>query len=213
MGRDYSLSIAAIAAVLAAAVLAAAGCSGGKVSDKAAAPRQATLKITQFYTSPDVIAPGETVLLCYGVENAERVSIDPPVENVRPVLSRCVPAKPAQTTTYRLTAAGAGGTVTAAATVTVSNRKRPSEGGAAGAKPSSLSLFADHKTVKRGQPVVLCYQASGAAKVDIAPRTGTITLPVAGCITEQPAQTTTYVLTAEFGDRRQEKQEIEVRVE
>lgn len=208
MGRSIFLSIAVIAAVL-----AAAGCSGGKAVDKEAVPRQAAApRITQFYTSPDAIAPGESVLLCYGVENADRLSMEPAVENVRPVLSRCVPAKPAQTTTYTLTASGVGGTVSAVATVTVSNRMRPA-GDAAAAKPSSLSLFADHKTVRRGQPVVLCYQAGAAVKVDIAPRTGTIALPATGCITEQPAKTTTYVLTAEFGDRRQERQEIEVRVE
>ncbi len=207
MDRDYRLSIA-----VAALVLSSAGCSGDKVAEKSAAVRKPVPKITQFYTSPDRIAPGETVLICYGVENAEQVQMDPPLENVRPVLSRCLPAKPIATTTYTVTAISAEGRSSASATVVVDrNAKRNAT--AQGEKPSSLSFFADHKSVKAGQPVVLCYQAGTASKVDVQPRSASVSLPATGCITEQPVKTTKYVLSAEFSDGRHEKQEVEVRVE
>lgn len=207
MARDLKLSI-----IILAGLLSAAGCSNNKVAGKPAAAPKAPPRITQFYPSPEAIAPGETVLLCYGVENADQVQMAPPVENVKPVLSRCVPAKPKQTTTYTLTATGAGGTLAATVTVTVSGRVKTGREGEQ-PKPSSLSFFADHKIVKPGQPVTLCYQAGEASKVEITPRTGGVPLPANGCITERPANTTKFLLSAEFAGGRRETQQVEVRVE
>jgi hypothetical protein len=66
-----------------------------------------TLKILQFYASQGDVAPGQKVLLCYGVVNATVVRLDPPAEKVWPSMSRCFDVKPSKTTRYTLTAEGA----------------------------------------------------------------------------------------------------------
>ena len=69
------------------------------------------LKITQFY-APNVIHPGQTALVCYGVANAKSVRIDPAIESIAPSLSRCIQASPRKTSQYKLTAEdGAGHSV------------------------------------------------------------------------------------------------------
>jgi hypothetical protein len=61
------------------------------------------LAIQSFYGNA-VIRRGETALLCYGVANARRVTLEPQSSPVWPSYSRCVNVKPAKTTTYTLTA-------------------------------------------------------------------------------------------------------------
>jgi len=63
------------------------------------------LKILLFYAVPPVVARGESSQLCYSVANATTVTIDHGVEAIKPSLSRCVPIKPARSTTYTLSAA------------------------------------------------------------------------------------------------------------
>lgn len=67
------------------------------------------LKIISFYASPGMLARGERALLCYGVENATAVRLEPPVDRVWPSLSRCVEVAPNQDTRYTLTAQDAEG--------------------------------------------------------------------------------------------------------
>lgn len=67
------------------------------------------LKILGFYASPAVIRGGEKALLCYGVNNAATVAIDPPVGEIAPSLSRCMEVRPSSTTTYNFTASDAHG--------------------------------------------------------------------------------------------------------
>ena len=62
------------------------------------------VKILMFYSVPPSIRPGETAQVCYGVASAERVRIEPPVEDVWPSASRCVEVSPAESTVYRLIA-------------------------------------------------------------------------------------------------------------
>ena len=45
-------------------------------------------------------------MLCYGVDNAKAVRIQPPVDKVWPALSRCLAIAPFTATTYILTAEG-----------------------------------------------------------------------------------------------------------
>jgi hypothetical protein len=72
------------------------------------------LKILQFYVSPPAVPPGGKALICYGVLNAVKVEIDPPVEQLKPSLNRCFEVRPRATATYRLTAtAKSGAAVTA----------------------------------------------------------------------------------------------------
>src|SRR4051795_12339744 len=62
------------------------------------------LKVLMFYANPPVVQRGERGLLCYGVSiNAKEVHIDPPVDGVRPSISRCVEVRPGKDTSYTLT--------------------------------------------------------------------------------------------------------------
>ena len=85
-----------------------------------AEPGGTELKILQFYASPGELKKGKQAILCYGVENARAVRIDPPVEQLEPVRNRCFWVAPQRTTTYSLEAEGAGGRrVTASFTLQV----------------------------------------------------------------------------------------------
>ncbi len=83
-------------------------------------PADTTLKITQFYAAQQEARPGESVLVCFGVENANSVRIEPPIEQLLPLPSKCFPFAPQRTTTLKLVADGAnGGEVTASLTIKV----------------------------------------------------------------------------------------------
>jgi hypothetical protein len=67
------------------------------------------LKILSFSATPGAVRAGDRVVLCYGVNNAKDVRMDPAVDGVGPALSRCVEAHPRRTTEYTLTATDAAG--------------------------------------------------------------------------------------------------------
>lgn len=60
--------------------------------------------ILGFYANPGEVRRGEESQICYGVSNAKDVSIDPPVAQVWPSVSRCFEVTPQKTQTYTLTA-------------------------------------------------------------------------------------------------------------
>ena len=67
------------------------------------------LRISNFYASPGVIRPGGQATICYGVNGAKQVRIQPPVEEVWPALSHCLQVTARQDTEYTLTAEDATG--------------------------------------------------------------------------------------------------------
>jgi hypothetical protein len=67
------------------------------------------LKILDFYASPVTIHRGEHASICYGVNAAQTVRIDPPVEQLHPAVSHCFQVAPARDTEYQLTIADAAG--------------------------------------------------------------------------------------------------------
>ncbi|HZU26799.1 MAG TPA: hypothetical protein VFA04_14835 [Bryobacteraceae bacterium] len=67
------------------------------------------LKIVSFTATPAAVRAGERVALCYGVNNAKTVRIDPAVQGVWPALSRCVDVHPRRSTEYTITAEDAAG--------------------------------------------------------------------------------------------------------
>ena len=70
------------------------------------------LKILSFYVIPGAIRAGGHANICYGVNGARKVRLEPPVENVYPALTRCVQVSPRRDTEYKLVAEdGAGHTV------------------------------------------------------------------------------------------------------
>src|SRR5271157_3504534 len=67
------------------------------------------VKITQFYATAAEITDDDHNTICYGVENARTVRLDPPVEKLTPVLVRCFWVEPRHDTTYKLIAEGVDG--------------------------------------------------------------------------------------------------------
>src|SRR5258708_10134587 len=92
-------------AVAAGAVLS--GCAGPekRAEVPAAAPAEGA-RITQFYTTQAQVARGETALVCYGVQNAKAVWLEPPRHELSAALTRCVEVSPAADTNSKLTAGG-----------------------------------------------------------------------------------------------------------
>jgi len=64
--------------------------------------------ILSFY-GPIEVHRGDQAQICYGVSKAKTVSIDPPVAQMWPSVSRCFEIAPQKTTTYTLTAEDAQG--------------------------------------------------------------------------------------------------------
>jgi hypothetical protein len=67
------------------------------------------LAIRSLYVSPQLIHPGEKAQLCFDVDNAKTVTLDPPAGEVWPSHTRCLDLSPTKTTTYTLTITGANG--------------------------------------------------------------------------------------------------------
>jgi hypothetical protein len=67
------------------------------------------LRIMNFYASPGVIRPGSHATICYGVNGAKTVRIQPPVEEVWPAVSHCLQVTPRKDTEYKLIAEDAAG--------------------------------------------------------------------------------------------------------
>jgi len=67
------------------------------------------LAIRSLYVSPTLIHPGEKAQLCYDVDNAKTVTLDPPAGEVWPSHTRCLDLSPTKSTTYTLTITGANG--------------------------------------------------------------------------------------------------------
>jgi len=79
-----------------------------------------TLKILDFYASPGVIRRGEHANLCFGVNGAKSVRLEPAVEDLHPALSYCLQVAPRQDTEYKLIAEdGAGHSATQSARLKV----------------------------------------------------------------------------------------------
>ena len=187
--------------VAAAAVLS--GCAGPrKQADAPAAAPDEGVRITQFYTTQAQVARGTTALVCYGVENARAVWLDPPRHELSAALARCVEVSPAADTTYKLTAEGADGqAVTRELKVTV---------GAARAKIVNVNVSA--LQVKPGDLVSVCYTVENARAVTIDPigfhRAGA----ARGCTTDQPRKSTTYTISAVGAGGEKDQERVTVKV-
>jgi hypothetical protein len=187
------------ALLAAAAGCIATGCSHPETpKPKAAEP----VRITQLYTSASNVAKGEKALVCYGVENAKTVWLEPPRQELSAALARCVEVTPDATTTYTLTAEGADGkTVAQSLTVPV------------GPPPAKIvNVNVTSLQVKPGEPVEICYTVEGARSVTIEPVHYAGGSRAKGCVTDQPRKATTYVVTAigSAGDKDQERVTVRV---
>jgi hypothetical protein len=157
-----------------------------KLETKLEVPAPPPLRIAQFYASPPNPVKGQKILVCYGVENASEVRIEPPIERVWPSPSRCLDLKASRTVTYTLTAMRGSEKVSKSLTVRI------------GPPPVKIvELTINKQKVAPGEAVTVCYKAENASQILLRP--GTPSGPhtnETGCVADHPQRTTTYTLTA-----------------
>ena len=145
------------------------------------------LKITQFYSDPAVIRGTGKANLCYGVQGATTLTLDPPVEDIWPSMVRCFVVNPKVTTTYTLSAEdGRGAKVTQKTMIQV---------GPPTAKIVEVSINA--LTIEAGKSFAFCVRAINASSWKLS--AGQWRTPPdsrGGCAVDFPKQTTTYMITA-----------------
>ncbi len=162
----------------------------------------AAVRITQFYASPGTLPKGERAVICYGVENARSVRIEPPVETLKPALTRCFWIEPERDTTYRLFAAGADG---AEVTESLTVRVTP-------APPAILFVALSGREVSRDSPLTLCYGVKNVTSARLEP----LGMPLAAsermCIRIFPPTTLQYTLVAYGEGGRTDRERFRIRV-
>jgi hypothetical protein len=198
------------------AVLSLVGCSREAPPPAGNAPPPAIavapVKITHFYAGSKEIPDNQSVGLCYGVENARTVRLEPPVEPLKPGTNRCFYLTPDRTTTYRLAAEGFDGS-TATQSVTVKVRPSVVEPASPQARPGLFTLtFASTPEVSPGDAVTLCYGAPGAASVTMDPPVQELKPAARFCFQVKPDRTTTYRFMATGKNRNMETATLTVKV-
>lgn len=162
------------------------------------------VRIVQFYAGSGEIARGEHVSVCYGVENARAVRLDPAIEQLEPSLNRCFSVSPQQTTTFKLTATGQDGCeVSKSFTVRVGP-----------AQPRIVSVDLSSAGVKRGEPFTMCVQVENASSVRVEPLGWS--LPASGkriCKTWFPPRTMKYTLIVSGANGRKDQEAFTVKVD
>ncbi|MGB9939007.1 hypothetical protein [Methanosarcina sp.] len=149
----------------------------------------AILEINNFNAGPEIIEPGGSSVLNWGVSGAENITIEP---GIGPVSSNgSLSVSPSETTTYKLTAAGKGKEKIASCTVTVSEGSQ---------EPLIISSFdATPDSIKPGESAILNWHVTGVSNVTIEPDIGAA--GHTGTLNVAPASTTTYKLTASNDDK------------
>lgn len=178
-----------------AAFFAACAPSEKAIPQKAAEVPAA--RILQFYAAPSLIAPGEPASICYGVENATSVKVDPPVEELKPVFSRCFPVTPKVNTEYTLTAIGADGGATSRTTTVTVDASAPKQAKAASSGPSILDFRANPMEAAPGASVMFCFHADQAVRARIEPKIQELGSALQGCFYMTLKETSTFTLVAE----------------
>lgn len=167
------------------------GCSEAPKKAAESKAAAAPAKILNFYASPPSIEKGGDALLCYGVEAAGWVKIDPPVEQLTPALSRCFQVKPEATTQYTLSVEGASQKTD----VTVT----PAQPKAVRKELIKYFVAAPHQAAA-GEKVTLCYGVQNAKAVKVEPSTQAHQPSDKICFTETVNATTSFRLTAMGND-------------
>lgn len=138
--------------------------------------------VASFNAQPASVTAGGSTTLTWTTQNATAVTIDNGVGAQS--ANGSVSVSPGQTTTYVLTAMGPGGEATAQVSVSVTQ---------VGA-PVIVSFQAMPQQIVPGGQATLSWEVTGATSVTIDNGIGT--QPAIGTISVNPAQTTTYTLTA-----------------
>jgi hypothetical protein len=168
--------------------VALVGCTGGSPAPAAAKSEEKApeVRITQFYASPANPPRGEKTLLCYGVENATEVRLDPPVEKVWPAMARCFDIDTTKGATYKLTAVRGAKSVSESVTI---------KAGPPAVKIIEVSI--NQLEFAPGEQVTVCYKVKNAVATTIQPGAWIDPhSPSLGCVVDHPQKTTTYTVTA-----------------
>ena len=148
-----------------ALLLLLAACSPERPAQEAikqAKPRHA--KILQLSAANNQVERGQSLTLCYGVEDAGSVRLEPPEEVLGLSRSRCIAVSPKHNTTYTVIAKGEDGEE-------VRQSFPVSVVAAAKSIPASATLIRsfDVATGNPGRPLQLCYQTKGAVSLRLNP--------------------------------------------
>lgn len=202
MTHDLRL-VAALAAVLLAGACSRPTRPEAALDTAKAAPNsKEPARFTQLYATKPNLPRGESGLVCYGVENAKSVWMEPPRQELSAALSRCVEVHPATTTTYTLSAQGSDGPpVKQQVTVTV---------GAALAHIVDVTV--NSLSVARGDAVSVCFHARNATVVRVEPVHFVSPAAAGGCTIDHPQRDTTYVVTATGAGGDQDQEHVTVKV-
>ena len=195
-----------LTAALAAVLLTCCAPQPPKPKPKSAFVDVHPARIIQFYARDPVLARGEKTVLCYGVDNANAVRLEPSVDRIWPSPSRCIEISPDKDTTYKLTAEGPGGkTVEQSVTVEVGPPR-----------VKIIEVSVNSLTVHPRESVSICYKVANASSVVVKPGRKLslqVTTPSHGCWVDQPLQTTTYTVTASGAAGSTDTEHVTVRVQ
>lgn len=160
------------------------------------------VRITQFYARDAQLSAGERTLLCYAVENARAVRIEPPVEQLDPSPGRCFWVAPKRTTTFKLVAQGtSGGEVSQSFTIAVG-----------AAPPRILFVQLSSRKIRRGEKLTFCYGVEHAAQVRLDPLRLKLDPTARECVVLSPPETVHYTLVASAPDGRSDREKFTVTV-
>lgn len=207
-----------VSAVASAVLILCVGCSSSRESATEGKTEPASARILYFYAGQAAVPPGEPAQICYGVENATSLRLEPGLTDVRPLSSKCVWIEAKQTTDLTLVAVGEDGKeVRASATVTVragAPSSTRTEETAAGTPSSSIieTFAATASKVPSGGMSTICYVISKPASLSLEPAQGDLGSELKKCVIVKPTTTTTYTLTAN-ADGKTETAKVTVRVE
>jgi len=195
-----------------AALVMLVGCGPApKPQSESKLPAQPPVRITHFYASPPVLEPGERATVCYGVENARAVRLDPPVEEVRPAYNRCFQVAPARDTTYTLVAEGHDGKTVSASFELKVPGARPARKAPPRPEPLIEEFTATPPETAPGGRITVCYAVAENASVQLQPDVERPPGPRA-CFSVSLRQTTTYTLTVTDPSGRSETRSLTVKV-
>jgi len=167
------------------------------------AAASAAFRITQFWAVEPNLPRGETTRLCYGVEDASAVRIEPDVKRLYPALTHCFEVAPQRTTTYTLTAQGADGS-TAMQSVMV--RLGPP-------RARIIEVSVNKMQVAPGEHIVVCYKAQNAISADIHPGKYITTRSLQhACVDDHPRVTTSYTVIITGAGNQKDTEKVTVRV-
>src|SRR5262245_4113749 len=172
-------------AVLSLLALVIVGCRGMAAGPKPASKGSAP--IVAFSSSATSIAVGDSVTLTWSTQNATSVSISPDPGVGKLPLAGSASVKPTQSTTYTITATGAGGQTAQSLTINIAQ-----------SGPPTVTLTASPLAIIAGQFTDLSWSSTNATSITITPTVlseDQTTVPLSGTKHVSLTQTTTYTAT------------------